>query len=279
MRHSKWLIAALFAIGSIAASGAKLDKEFEASLDVTGKIEIAADGRVVAHTIDHPEILDSRVVGLIDRTMAGWRFQSSPAEQSVNVSLRLRAKSDESDVYSISIISAHFERSGPVDESTGWGFIVATPPLYPRDELMGGVGGTVYLYILVDRSSGKPAKVFASEVDLDKHGRVFTMDDWRKDFAEAAVNQAMKWKFKLPAKLTADSDASRTVMVPVVFTVHVFPFGYGKWRGCIPGPHQAAPWLHTTEPASFKNPGALAANGIYPLDHNGPELMTLSTAE
>ncbi|HEY2347227.1 MAG TPA: hypothetical protein VGH80_15355 [Xanthomonadaceae bacterium] len=90
----------------------------------------------------------------------------------------------------------------------------------------------------------------------------------------ASPAQAEEARMVVTGALDIASDGTMTVMVPVSFSTRAALGEYGHWETYFPGAHHPAPWLSQPEPDRFRNPGALAANGIYPVKRSGPQLLT-----
>jgi hypothetical protein len=276
MRNLHRIAAALLVLGSASASAGSLPKDAEASLLVTGTIEVGPDGTMLKHTIDHPEKLDAGVIGVIDRALGDWRFKPVSAPTSATMRLVLHAKKNNDGKYDTWVGSASFETS---QDHALWSYEGRPqPPDYPNDALKNGVGGTVYLYIHVGQD-GKVLDAIPAEVDLTKEDIPARMARWRDQLGNAAVDATKAWRFHPPmdqsSTAVVDSEATTTVMVPVEYGLGIHPApAYGLWKVYFPGPHHQASWLSGTESAAMKNPEALAANGIYPVQHSGLELVT-----
>jgi TonB family protein len=270
-----WATLALLLLGSASTSAVTLPKGAEASLLVTGTIEVGADGVMLNHTIDHPEKLAASVVGLIDRSLGDWHFKPMSAPRIATMRLVVLTTTDDAGKYGIWVDSATFD-TPPAGKC--WSSESLTPPNYPGDVLSEGVGGTAYVYVHVDRK-GKVIDVGLAQVDLSSKGSQGNMNLWRRLLGNAAVDAAKTWRCRPPTRpdstADADSEAARTFMVPVSYTVGTRTAEvYGEWKEYFPGLHHSAPWLPGTESSSMKNPEAMAANGIYPVQPTGLELLT-----
>lgn len=273
MRNVRSIALMVLALYMAAANATYLPKNAEASLLVTGTIEVAADGSVMSHAIDHPEQLDAGVVGMIDRSMTEWRFKPIHGTASATMRLVVHAKKDDAGKYRISIGSASFESP---QETAGWTFVKNAPPEYPFDALVAGVGGTVYLSIHVDRN-GKVIDVIAEQVNLSAEDNPTKMDRWRGLLSTAAISAAKNWRFRYPldseATAAVNSEDARTIRVPVEYHLDGDRTpSYGQWSMYVPGPLHAIPWLSHDDAVST-SPEAFAAGGIYPVEHGGLHLM------
>lgn len=274
MRNVRWMALMVLALFAAATRAHDIPNNAEASMLVTGTIVVAADGSVISHAIDHPEKLDAGVVEMIDGSMTEWRFKPMHDKASATMRLVVHAKKHDSGKYRISIGSANFE--SPQDPA-GWVFGKRSLPEYPHDALGAGVSGVVYLSIHVDRD-GKVIDVMTEQVNLNVEDKPKAMDHWRDLLSAAAIYAAKTWQFRsAPGSITTpatDSETARTLRVPVQFLLEGDRTpAYGQWSVYVPGPQHAIPWL-THDDAGSTSPEALAADGIYPVEHSGLHLVT-----
>lgn len=118
MRKAIWLVAVAFLCTwtavAMAAGPKSVRKQTEASMQVTGQIDIEADGSVSDYRIDHPEKLSPDLVSLLESTVDSWKFQPGlkgdrPVAVSTKASVRLIAKSADDGSYTVRIGGAAFE--------------------------------------------------------------------------------------------------------------------------------------------------------------------------
>src|SRR5690606_5646140 len=166
--------AALLALAATAAAGTRqapesVRKQTEASMLLTGTIEIEADGSVRGYTIDDEDKVPDYVLANIGKWVPTWRFspvlvdgKAVPAR--AKMSLRMAAEPSGEDSFSIYIAGASFGESG--ERATD--AIAARelkPPAFPRDVANMGGKGIVYLLLKVGRQ-GTVEDVVAEQVNL-----------------------------------------------------------------------------------------------------------------
>jgi hypothetical protein len=272
MQGRYWIWACLMACAFVARAGggeAAVRAKVEASMLLTGTVDIGADGSVTGHALDHADKLEADVIGLVDRTLPTWRFEpvcedGKAHKATAKMSLLLVANRLEGDRFTVRIRSANFidanEVAGSRLSSKQLG-----PPKYPVDALIDGVSGTTYAIVRVDRS-GKVADVAVEQVNLRIVGSQTQMAAWRDALAKATRVAARRWQFTPPATGKHVDDEFWSARVPVAY--YVAEGGvpqYGKWQPYVPGPKQVVPWLNSAGEDVASNPEALAAGGVYQL--------------
>jgi len=253
-----WMVA--LALACLPAAAAVPD---QLSMQVTGHISTAVDGTVSGYALDKPELLSKDVIALIDTSVRAWRFEpvmkdGKAVPETATMSLALVAKKTGDDQYRTAIRSASF--SGNEVAISG---VTMTPPPYPPDAARAGVGGTVYLVVLVD-DHGAVERAAVEEVDLDSDSKALSRTRLRRALADAAVAQSKQWKFTAPPS-GADAMA-RTVRVPTEFTMMADgrdPSRYGQWKAYFPGPRTTVPWLKDTRADAA--PIAASAGAVQPI--------------
>lgn len=279
MRRNAWRGMLLALLASIVAAGASAESRFdaarrqiEASMLVTGWIDVEPDGSVSGHRIDDPDALPGHVVGLVEGAVPGWRFEpvlvdGEAVAAKARMYLRVVARKLGDDQYILRIGSASFgeDRPGEYPSSSK-----LRAPDYPRDALTRGVEGTVYLVIRVGRE-GDVEEVVAEQVNLRAIAGKRSMEMLRDSLAKAALHAARWWKFEPPTRGEAVDEPYWSVRVPVVFELDgaVEP-EYGAWSSYVAGPRHPAPWI---EEESGTSPDALAGGGVYPVGL-GLQLLT-----
>ena len=276
MRNIGWIAGAVLLLGASAASATYMPKDAEASLLVNGTIVVAADGSVVSHALDHPELLDAGVVGMVDSSMTQWHFKPMHGTVTGTMHLVLHAKKNDAGKYRIWIAAASF--ASP-QEPSRWEYGERTSVDFPSEAAKAGVGGMAYVCVHVDRD-GNVIDAITEQVNLTALDTPIKMEHWRDVLGSAATNAIKKWRFhpvpNSDAALTDDTESARTLRVPVHYS---FPDGgqgipkYGQWSMYVPGPHHDIPWL-VHEDAALGSPEALAAGGLYPIHKDGLHLVT-----
>lgn len=266
MKRLSWfLICLILPSIALAANEYQVAKRVEASMVVTGSIELALDGSVHAYTLDQQNKLPSAVVALVGKTVQGWKFQpvlfnGSPVLAKAAMSLRVVAKKLDGDKYALSVSGASFgkETSG---DSIAWKDKVA--PRYPQAALDNYVSGTVYLDALVDRQ-GRVEKVGVEQVDLRNIASDPQMRAWRNVLGRAALSAVSKWTFSVPASSEYADAANRVVRIPVNFVLNYTgspKHGYGDWDGYVPGPIENISWAQPHAP-SYGSADAIPDGGL-----------------
>ncbi|MCF7221646.1 energy transducer TonB [Marilutibacter chinensis] len=270
------LILTLAAGSALAASpdSRPVRDRVEASMLVTGEIDIDPEGAVSSWRLDQPEKLPPAVVELLGSHVPRWRFRpvlidGRPAAVRTSASIHLKARKAGDDSYFVEIAGARFsgaskERREDVPTSRRM-----YPPVFPGALAREGAGGTVYLLIRIARD-GSVEDVMAERVDLKVAASEPRMRRMRDRFEQVAVGTARNWTFNPPRQM--DDQPYWMVRVPIDFVVPGarLPL-YGEWNSYIPGPRRPNPWSQEDDGVS---PDTLAAGGVYPVGRHGPELLT-----
>lgn len=257
---------------AFAAGRAEVRKQVEASMLVTGTIDIDQTGSVTAYQIQQAEALSKGLLDFVDRSVRGWRFepvlvdgQAKPARAPMQ--LRLVLKQDGEN-YQARISGATFGRLQEGSLARG----KLRPPRYPEEAVYKGAGGTVYLVLRVGRD-GSVRDVVAEQVNLRVLDNARAMESYREMLSRAAVTTARTWMFNFPTH-GEDADAQFiSLRVPVDFIAPDMPQEkVGEWYAYVPGPRQPVPWRNWD--AALHAPDAIAAGGVYPDRPDGPRLLT-----
>ncbi|WP_109125336.1 energy transducer TonB [Dyella sp. C11] len=222
-------------------------KTAEASMLVTGSIEVNPDGSLHGYTIDEQEKLPPVVVDVMNKSVPHWQFKlSSPTTQIVktHMSVRLVAKPTGDGNYRVAVEGASFSDGGKNDANVSSKDRVS--PKYPSLAVGARVSGTVYLLLRVGRS-GTVEDAIAEQVNLEQYASRTDMDKFRKALADASLDAARQWTFNPPSQGSTVNDPYWVVRVPVAFSLNIggMPLKdhrYGKWDAYIPGPRETAPW-------------------------------------
>lgn len=236
----------------------------EASMLVTGWIEVMPDGSVHQFTLDQQEKLPPVVVDLMQKAVPSWKFHLTDNISAIHrakMSVRIVAKRVDDAHDSISIASTTFgePNATPSDHVT---YKNKLQPLYPPEAIRERFGCTVYLVVRVDRQ-GQVADAAVEQVNLDAYADERRMDRIRDLFSDAAINFAKRSTFNLPTTGNHVNDAYWTVRIPISYFIHglTSPPSYGQWQAYIPGPHNAAPWLKD-DPLASQSPDAVPPGSI-----------------
>jgi hypothetical protein len=273
-------VAVLLASASAVAFGGgpgAVRKQVEASMLVTGKIDVDSNGTVSGFSLDQQEKLAPGVVELVSKSVPTWKFEpvvmdGKPANVRTTMNIRLVARKLDDNNYSIEIRSAGFGNPSDKAAERARGHKL-TPPSYPESAVASGVAGTVYLLVRA-APDGTVTDVIAEQVNLKVVASENVMEQWRRVFEKASVRQAKRWKFSPPTEgeeATADYFVMR---VPVVFSLDSPSRTdvYGRWEAYVPGPRHADPWEAVKEGIGF-SPDTLAPGDAY-LAGSGLKLVT-----
>jgi len=273
----RWLLGiccVALSCAALAAGPNVVRKRAQASMLVTGTIEVAPDGSVHGYALDQADKLPPGVVGLIGKDVPAWTFQpvlidGKPVLAKAKMSLRIVAKRVDDEHASISITGAQFGQQGGVAGETT-SYKTRPAPKYPWMEQQARVSGTVYLLLRVGRN-GQVEDAAAEQVNLAVYASDSDMERFRDDLAKAALAAATHWTFNTPTKGKHASDDHWVARVPVNF--QMTPFGgpqpeeaYGKWQSYIPGPHALVPWMIEKDKLISGEVDAIPAGSIYQVD-------------
>ncbi|QDH71328.1 energy transducer TonB [Marilutibacter alkalisoli] len=275
MRVSAFMVAVLALVVGLAVAappGPKSVRDrIEASMLVTGEIDIDREGQVLAYRLDEFDKLPPEVVELLDRSVPAWAFKpveidGSPVKVRARTSILIHASKMDEDSYRISIAKAGFGSHDDDDMPTSKRL---SPPRYPVDMAQAGVGGTVYLLIKVARD-GEVLDVAPEQVNLRVVANERQLQRFRDTLAQNAIGAARRWQFNPPVK--PDDSPYWVVRVPVDYVApgHRVP-KYGEWYSYVPGPRAEAPWEGVEH---LDPPETLVAGGVYGIGKRGPELLT-----
>lgn len=277
MKMRVWLGLVLISLTSAvwAAGPGAVRKQVEASMLVTGTIEIKPDGTVAVSQVDQPDRLPEGIAVFVQDQVAGWRFEpvlvdGKPVQARTKMSVRLIAKNLREGQATVSIRSATFGDYQALPEAERITSKKMAPPGYPMQAAERGVQGTVYLLLRVERD-GSVGEVVTEQVNLKIIAGEAQMEQFRGLFARASTAAAKRWAFKPPTVGEAAEQPHWIVRVPVDFAFHGTEVKYGRWEAYVPGPRQSVAWA--SEDPSF-SPDALPGDGIYLAGQNGPKLLT-----
>jgi len=270
----------LLPLESAAQSATATRAQAEASMVLTGTIDISPTGSVEAFTLRDDAKVEAYLQEFLQKNVAQWRFEpvmrdgvAVPARTPV--SLRLVARSTEEKGMQVELRSASFRAY----DSTATDDVVydnMTPPRYPRDVFDRGGAGEVLLLIQVGRD-GSVVNIAAEQVNLYMVGLPKEMERVRDRLAKASIDAARRWSFRPPTTGEHVDEPSWTVRVPVTFRISYgggVPDTYGRWQAYIPGPRQKPSWdVGSAADDAFAD--ALPEGGVYMAGiDKGPRLLT-----
>ena len=128
----------------------------EASMLVTGNVDIDRAGQVTAHTLDQRERLPDYVASLVDRAVPQLRFEpvllhGQPVLARAKMSLLLVARQAGDGEMQISIRNANFGEDATADYPGSVRAASMRPPSFSAERGAAGRKGTVYLLVKVAR--------------------------------------------------------------------------------------------------------------------------------
>ncbi|UEX17923.1 energy transducer TonB [Stenotrophomonas sp. SI-NJAU-1] len=289
MMRSSLFMALAFAVSGGAAlidtadaqTASEVRRQAEASMTLSGVIDIGGEGQVEGFQLDRREKIDAGIADFVDKAVRGWRFEpvlvnGAPVQARTAVRLRLMADNAAEGTMRVRLVDASFskvggEREVSTDRVTSNGL---RGPDYPPQAVTMQGEGTVMLMVKVGRD-GRVADVIAEQTNLTVIGTARAMNQLRDILAKASVNSAKRWTFNPP---TTGEDKDRdfwTVRVPVRFAFQDSRERYGRWTAYIPGPRQQAPWK-TGEETQVAGTDLLPEGGVYMVGRaqEGPRLLT-----
>jgi TonB family protein len=273
--HLKRGLAALLcmAVSCVALPGmaGEILKNAQASMLVTGWIEVMPDGTVHGYTIDHQDKLPPSVLELIHDNVATWKFKvmlKEPVIERARMNLRIVAKRADEQHDSIQIANAFFGDKGTGSDNISFKQQVA--PEYPQDAIARRASGTVYVIARVNRQ-GLVEDAFAEQVNLNGFFDGARTPRDRSLLAHAALDAIKHWTFNLPTTGPHIADEHWDIRIPVQFNLNAFGTSpqdnYGKWQVYVPGPRAQAPWQQQSAP-SVQGSDAIPAGSISQADEN-----------
>lgn len=279
MKRMAWGMFALLLAGTAFASDDDASHRIEASMVVTGWVQVAPDGSVIRYTLDQQDKLPAPVVEVLGKTVPGWKFHpilvdGKPVVADAKLSLRVVAVPLGNDQYRLRVDGATF---GDKSSTGSVHYKVQKPPQYPRVALRARTGAIVYLALEVDRS-GKVEQAIAQQVDLRAKGNEVTMHLLRDAFATASVDAVKAWTFTIPESGPEATQDHWTVRIPINFNIRDSDSArprYGQWTSYVPGPVQSTPW-EQDQVADGNNADAIPGDGVFTPDKRFALLTPLS---
>lgn len=290
MKRSPLFLAFALAIGTVgsllstdaaAQTTRAVRATAEASMVLTGNINVAADGSVSNLVLDQREVLTPSIASFVDGTIRSWRFQptlrdGAPVPVHAPLRVRLLGKPSGDGGMQIRMSSVDFSKYNDTATDTVTRNRMS-PPRYPEAAFRGGAQGDVLLLVKVARD-GTVADVVAEQVNMGVVAPERTMQQLRDLFAKASITAARKWTFAPPTTGEDKDRADWTIRVPVSYSISKDLKSrsetYGTWKPFIPGPRQSAPWRQ--DDAQQAGSDLLPAGGVYMVDgvNRGLRLLT-----
>lgn len=271
---------ALVTTGDTAAQTARTVRQTaEASMTLTGNIDIGTGGQVTGFQLDHADKVPADLAGFVQRQVQAWRFEpvldnGAPVATHTPVTLRLVSQPRPDGAGdNVRVAGASFAKYDPDDTSR----VVSSEmrsPAYPKNMAAMRAKGEVLLLVKVGRD-GTVDDVFAEQVNLRVVGKENQMRQVRDAFSRASVSAARSWTFRPPTTGKLKDAESWNVRIPVRYMMGERDLArYGTWEAYIPGPREHAPW-RTSQAGAEAAPDLMAAGGVYMADlDDGPRLLT-----
>jgi hypothetical protein len=254
-------------------------ERIESSMVVRGEVGIEADGSVLAIKLEKEDALPAALVDLVRNAALGWRFEpvlkdGVAVRALAPMSLRVIARELDRGRYEVRLGGINFNRvdSDSLERIT---IIDSIAPRYPRQAMVAGVSGSVYLVLKVGMD-GKVQDAFAEQVNLTVLGSESELRRSREMLAASARDCVKQWTFRVPTQGPMAARDYLNVRVSVSYSLNDnVPEGRdsGRWVTYVPGPRERAPWLDAGEQLGF-SPDALVDGSINLVDNNGPRLLT-----
>ncbi|WP_159017473.1 hypothetical protein [Cognatiluteimonas profundi] len=275
MRNRAWAVMLLLLFSSGLALARGDTDHAEASMQLTGTVDIDASGAVTGYSIDHRRGIDTAVIHLINRAVPNWRFEPLPsgaAAPATPVQLLIVAKQISANQYAMRIQSAHFGNS-VANPSAQLMPVSLKPPPYPPQALRELIEGKVYVVLRIDRT-GHVSDAMAEQVNVGRMGSAPAMERARKLLADATLLAAKTWTFRPPTTGASAGDPYWLGAIPVAFELtDGTRANYAQWHDYIPGPKLPIPWRSVRGKDEQSDSEALAA-GAFSTIGSGRHLLT-----
>jgi hypothetical protein len=242
--HGRVWIAVLLLAFSCTALAQGIAERAQASMQVTGTMDIDAAGAVTGHAIDHPGAIGKTILGLIDQALPTWRFEPLPsgaAAPATPMSLMIVGTQDDRGRLVVRIKSVHVGNSD-IQPDAEVAAVSLTPPGYPARALRARIEGIVHVVVRIDRT-GHVSGAMAEQVNVGPMDSEAAMARARKLLADATLATARTWTFRPPTTGGAAGDPYWLGTIPVQYMLSGSGHPeYGQWQVYVPGPKQAVPW-------------------------------------
>lgn len=255
------LLAMLLPLVAFAA-----EPRIQESMVITGAITVNTDGSVASYMLNDADNLPPAVRQIVQATVPVWQFmpveaRGKPVVARTGMALRIVAdlKSIHATQATIRVAGAAFgcearskaQLPGECPEGRTVTMSSRLPPRYPMEALRARIGGEVYLAVEIGRD-GHVLNVAPRQVNLysltDQQAR------FRKVLADASVEAARKWTFRIPTEGPNAGKQHWIATVPIHYTIgspsmqtgsrlrRTNKSASGQWRAYVPGPVQVIPW-------------------------------------
>jgi hypothetical protein len=273
-----WLL--LIAGTALAGGPSEVRKQAQASMLITGQVEVTPDGKLKSYTIDQQEKLPAPVLELLQKNIPTWEFQPISVDGlqtsvRAKMSLRVVAKPVDDQHASIDIEGAHFGNDGEMSGQT-ISRKTREQPRYPELEVRSRVTGTVYALLKIGRD-GNVIDAAVEQVNLGVYASERDMNRFRHDLSQATLKALRDWTFNPPTVGKQAASPYWYARVPVNFNISSNGAppphsAYGKWEAYIPGPREFIPWAQSSQWITG-SPDAAPDGGVYQISQ-GLQLKT-----
>lgn len=259
-----------------AQTASEVRKQAEASLVLTGFINIGTEGQVEDFLMDKRDKVEPFVASFVEKQVQAWRFEpvvrdGKAVRARTPVTVRLGAKPNAEGGHDIQLLGANFQAYDPTATDTVTS-VKLSPPIYPKSVYNMGGRGEVLLLVKVARD-GTVMDVAVEQVNMKVYGHEQRMQRMRDELSRVSLAAARKWTFRAPTTGEDKDDPFWSIRVPVNFSLSDNVVAYGTWESYIPGPRQRAPWRDDKGLAD-EGFDLLPAGGVYMADSKGPRLLT-----
>ncbi|MBB6600380.1 hypothetical protein [Luteimonas sp. MC1825] len=240
-----WLALLVLASNAPAQTRAAMLKQAEASMLLTGRIDVAVDGTVTAYSIDRQDEVPEAVRTHVARNVPRWQVQPAtsdgvPIASSTRFSMRLVTRRHDGGNYKINIVGVHIDDELPSGERLTAPNMA--PPVYPRQILE--LGGTGVVYVLAKVGlDGRVVDTHVERFNLTVLARGPLAGRIRDALSKAALTAVSGWSFRLPEGASEAGRDYVVIRMPIEFTTGG-EHGYGAWKAYIPGEHSRPAWAY-----------------------------------
>ena len=269
-----WVLSLLLVAAPALAGVAEVRRQVEASMLVTGSIEVGTNGAVTGYTLKQPDQLPEYVRGLIADSLPTWKFLIAPQGRDVTapvrapMTLRVVASQNGDGTMRIRIASASFDDDRDLPEQERLRGQNLARPRYPREAELVGASGVVYVAVKVGRD-GMVEDAAIERVNMTVVASEGDLQTWRQQLSRTTLQAARRWRFQVPVAGPGKDKPYWTVRVPVQYEFFGSKhYGYGQWVPYVPGPVQKTPWPQDGDGAAANDaqvPGTLQLLGNHGL--------------
>ena len=248
MMSNAWIgVCLLLVAGGVEAGTDRIARgQIEATMNVTGDLNVDDKGNVTSYVLDHPEKLPSSVTKLLGQTLPGFRFEpvrhdGQPQPVHATMNLVVAASQVDPKHIAIRLRSARFT-DADIPSSERITLKSRAFPRYPDEAARDSVGGAVYVAMRVDRN-GSVLDAQVQQVNLFATGSESQMRHWRNLLGKATLSAVRRFTLNVPTTGAHANDPAFTGILPVVYRIGVGSPSYGQWESYVPGPREQVAWM------------------------------------